>query len=118
MAQVYLVGEPVLQPVNDKLSKSKKLYNMYGPTEGTCVVTIKRLIPGARVTIGTSDSSKSTYTLGSHRGMVIPGVIGKTFMAGVQGYINLSEETVSKLNRDRISWNGEQMYRTGERILE
>ena len=118
MAQVYLVGEPVPQSVNDKWSKSKKLYNMYGPTEGTCGATIKRLLPGARVTIGAPNPSTRVYILDSHGEMAIPGVIGEIYIAGVQvakGYINLPDETGSRFLRDHISCNGEQMYRTGDK---
>lgn len=118
MVQVYLVGEPVPQSVNDKWSKSKNLYNMYGPTEGTCGATIKRLLPGARVTIGAPNPSTRTYILDPHGEMTIPGVIGEIYIAGVQvakGYINLPEETSSKFLRDHISCNGEQMYRTGDK---
>ena len=84
MAQVYLVDEPVPQSVNDKWSKSKKLYNMYEPTEGTCGATTKRLLPGAHITRGAPNTSTRTYILDSHGEMAIPGVIGEISIAGVQ----------------------------------
>ena len=118
MAQLYLVGKPVPQSVNENRSKSKKLYIMYGPTEGTCGATIKRLLPGARVAIGAPNPSTRTYILDSHGEMAIPGVIGEIYIAAVQvakGYINLPEETGSKFLRDHTSCNGEQMYRTGDK---
>ena len=115
---MYLVSEPVPQLVDDKWSKSKKLYSMYGPTERTCEATIKRLLPRARVTIGAPNPSTRTYILDSDGDMTIPGVIGEIYIAGVQvvkGYINLLDETSSKFLRDHVSCNGEQMYRTGDK---
>ena len=115
MAQVYLVGEPVPQPVKDKWTRSPKLYNMYGPTEGTCGATIKRLLPGARVTIGAPNPSTRTYIPDSQGEMAITGVIGEIYIAGVQvakEYISLPDETGSKFLRDHISCNGEQMNTT------
>ena len=104
--------------MSDKWSKSKNLYNMYGPTEGTCGATIKRLTPGARVTIGGPNPTTRLYILGSQRNMVIPGVIGEIYIAGIQvakGYLDLPDETRKRFLPDHISCNGERMYRTGDK---
>ena len=118
MTQVYLVGEPVRQPVNDKWSRSKKLYNMYGPTEGTCEATIKHLLAGAHVTISAPNPSTRTYILDSQGEMAISGVISEIYIAGVQvakGYLDLPDETGSKFLRDDISCKEEQTYKTGDK---
>ncbi|CAD6564771.1 MAG: hypothetical protein ASARMPREDX12_004428 [Alectoria sarmentosa] len=118
LSNVYLVGEQVPQSVNDKWSKNKNLYNMYGPTEATCGATIKRLMPDARVTIGGPNPTTRLYILDSRSDMAIPGVIGEIHIAGVQvakGYLNLPDETQNRFLPDHISCNGEMMYKTGDK---
>ena len=115
---MYLVGEPVPQSVSDKWSKNKNLYNMYGPTEGTCGATIKRLNPSVPVTIGGPNPITRVYILDSRRNMTIPGVVGEIYIAGVQvaqGCLNLPDETRDRFLPDHISCNGEQMYKTGDK---
>ena len=91
---------------------------MYGPTEGTCGATIKRLMPGARVTIGKPNPTTRLYILDSQRQLAIPGVIGEIYLAGIQiakGYLNLPDETKERFLPDTICSNGEEIYRTGDR---
>ncbi|KAL6235270.1 hypothetical protein BDW75DRAFT_230453 [Aspergillus navahoensis] len=59
---VYLVGEQVPQDVNDRWAARVALYNMYGPTEATCV------------------------TIGRNRRLAPPGVMGQIYLAGVQRF--------------------------------
>jgi hypothetical protein len=91
---------------------------MYGPTEGTCGATIKRLLPGEPVTIGVPNPSTRVYILKSRRGFSQPGVIGEIYLAGVQvarGYINMAEATSERFVPDSVMRNMEMMYRTGDR---
>ena len=117
-AQVYLVGEPVPQFVNDQWSKDKELYNMYGPTEGTCGATIKRLRPGIQVTIGVPNPTTRLYILDHRLDLTLPGVIGEIFLSGVQvanGYLNLPEANQERFMPDKMMCNGETMYKTGDK---
>jgi gliotoxin/aspirochlorine biosynthesis peptide synthetase len=92
---------------------------MYGPTEGTCGATIKRLLPGKPVNIGPPNPSTRVYILDRNQRLVPPGVIGEIYLAGVQiarGYIGRSTETAERFLKDTISGvPGERMYRTGDR---
>jgi acyl carrier protein len=115
---VYLVGEPVPQSVADKWASQKQLYNMYGPTEGTCGATIKKLEPGELVTIGRPNPTTRIYLLNSRKGLVQPGMIGEIYLAGVQvadGYLNLAKQNTERFLPDTICCNGERMYKTGDR---
>lgn len=115
---VYLVGEPVPPGVSDRWSSCVALYNMYGPTEGTCGATIKKLLPGQQVTIGKPNPTTRIYILNEDRLLVPPGVIGEIFLAGVQvarGYIGLPEVTADRFRPDPICRLGESMYKTGDR---
>ena len=115
---MYLVGEAVPQNVSDKWSRSHTVFNMYGPTEGTCGATIKRLLPGQPVTIGVPNPSTRVYILNSRRGFSQPGMVGEIYLAGVQvakGYINMAEATSERFLPDCVMRNMEMMYRTGDR---
>ncbi|KAE8367002.1 hypothetical protein BDV27DRAFT_170270 [Aspergillus caelatus] len=118
LSTVYLVGEPVTQDVCDRWSEQKALYNMYGPTEGTCGATIKQLHPRKRVTIGPPNPSTRIYIMNQKQGLVPPGVIGEIYIAGVQvarHYIGMPEQTAQRFVADPIIRIGERMYKTGDR---
>lgn len=113
-----MVGEPVPQVVSDRWSSVKQLYNMYGPTEGTCGATIKRLYPGKPVTIGAPNPTTRVYILDARGRLAQPGMVGEIYLAGVQvarGYIGLETETKERFLVDSIMRNGEMMYHTGDR---
>lgn len=115
---VYLVGEPVPQPVSDMWSTHKQLYNMYGPTEGTCGATIKRLLPECPVTIGPPNPTSRVYILDSKMRRAQPGMIGELYLAGIQvadGYLGLPQQTKERFLLDSVLNNGERMYKTGDR---
>ncbi|KAL4886428.1 hypothetical protein BJY04DRAFT_213196 [Aspergillus karnatakaensis] len=115
---VYLVGEQVSQPLNDKWAAKTALYNMYGPTEATCGATIKRLLPGVKVTIGRPNPTTRIYILNRYRHLAPPGVIGQIYLAGVQvsnGYLNQPQLTAERFFPDTVCRGlGEQMYATGD----
>ncbi|CAJ2504437.1 Uu.00g118310.m01.CDS01 [Anthostomella pinea] len=119
LRHVYLVGEPVKQSVNDRWASAKLLYNMYGPTEGTCGATIKRLLPTKPVTIGRPNPSTRVYILNSRGGHMPPGAIGDIHVAGVQvarGYLDLPVITTQCFLPDPFCSLGNQhMYKTGDR---
>lgn len=115
---VYLVGEQVPQTVVDQWAPGRKLYNMYGPTEGTGGATITRLYPRRPVTIGRPNPTSRLYILGRDRRLLPPGAVGEIHIAGVQvaiGYANLPVETAARFVPDTLSPGlGEYMYRTGD----
>ncbi|OTA92430.1 hypothetical protein M434DRAFT_21881 [Hypoxylon sp. CO27-5] len=116
---VYLVGEPVKQSVNDRWGAKKLLYNMYGPTEGTCGATIKRLVPGQAVTIGHPNPTTRVYIVNSKGQSVPRGMIGELCVAGVQvarGYVGMPDLTADRFLPDHSSpGSKEYMYKTGDR---
>ncbi|KAF2204309.1 nonribosomal peptide synthase GliP-like protein [Delitschia confertaspora ATCC 74209] len=119
LKNIYLVGEQVKQSVADRWTGKKAVYNMYGPTEGTCGATIKRLFPGGSVTIGGPNRSTRVYILNSKKKLIPPGMIGELYLAGVQvarGYLDLPEITADRFLPDTICPElGGFMYRTGDR---
>ena len=93
---------------------------MYGPTEGTCGATIKRLLPRRPVTIGVPNPTTRVYILTSKKTLSPPGAIGELHLAGVQiaqGYLNLPQQTQQRFMPDTVWHLGaeEMMYQTGDR---
>src|SRR3569833_785544 len=93
---------------------------MYGPTEGTCGATIKRLLPWQPVTIGVPNPTTRVYILTSEQTPAPLGAVGELYLAGVQvagGYLNMPEQ--ARLLFLPVSvWlfgAGEMMYKTGDR---
>jgi amino acid adenylation domain-containing protein len=115
---VYLVGEQVSQTVVDQWAPGRKLYNMYGPTEGTGGATITRLRPRQPVTIGRPNPTSRLYILGRENRLLPPGAVGEIHIAGVQvalGYVSMPVETAARFVPDTVSPGlGEYMYRTGD----
>ena len=90
---------------------------MYGPTEGTCGATIKRLSAGEPVTIGAPNKSTRLYILDRNQHLTPPGAIGEIYIAGIQvakGYVGLPEENEKRFLKDTIVRPEERMYRTGD----
>lgn len=119
---VYLVGEPVSQDLCDTWTAKQglKVFNMYGPTEATCGVTIKRLTRGTPVTLGVPCSSARIYILDSEMRLVPWGVVGELCIAGVQvasGYVSPPGNTSKKFALDHLNpqYTGELLYKTGDR---
>lgn len=116
---VYLGGEAVSQTVCDKWASRKEVFNAYGPTEGTCAVTLKPLRQHQPVTLGSPLASSRIYILDSAHNPVVEGVAGEIFLAGIQvslGYVNSAEQTDRNFSNDLLMPNlGERMYRTGDR---
>ncbi|KAJ5249273.1 non-ribosomal peptide synthetase [Penicillium chermesinum] len=114
----YLVGEQVSQVVNDHWSARTAVYNMYGPTEATCGATIKRLVPGEKVTIGCPNPTSRIYILDRQRRLAPPGLVGQIYLAGVQvsnGYLGQPQLTAERFFADCVCRGlGEQMYATGD----
>jgi amino acid adenylation domain-containing protein len=116
---IYLVGEQVPQWIVDQWAPGRKLYNMYGPTEGTGGATITRLVPQRPVTIGRPNPTSRVYVLSQRGRLMPPGAIGEIYIAGVQvavGYANLPQETAARFLPDTVCPGlVENMYRTGDR---
>ncbi|KAI0470479.1 hypothetical protein GGR56DRAFT_660535 [Xylariaceae sp. FL0804] len=118
LKQIYLVGEPVPQQVCDTWAKTKRVYNMYGPTESTCGATIEELRQAKPVTIGRPNLSSRVYILDRHRRPCPPNVIGDLFIAGVQvadGYLGLTDANATRFLPDPFVQAKERMYLTGDR---
>ncbi|KAI0468885.1 acetyl-CoA synthetase-like protein [Xylaria cf. heliscus] len=117
---VYFVGEAVQQSVCDLWAGQRELFNMYGPTEGTCGATIGLLTQNKPVTLGIPNPSTRVYILDSQKRLAPFGVVGEIYLAGIQvatGYIGQPTETSMRFLLDCVNpqYCKEYMYKTGDR---
>ncbi|KAI0153251.1 hypothetical protein GGR57DRAFT_502990 [Xylariaceae sp. FL1272] len=116
---LYLVGETVSPFVRDRWTETVETYNMYGPTEGTCGATTKKLEYGRPITLGRRNPTMRIYVLSPEGQLVPPGLIGDIYLAGVQvslGYQNMPHQTDTAFVKDTVyTLDEERMYRTGDR---
>jgi len=98
---------------------SVKLYNEYGPTEGTVWSTVfdaRAPLVRAQVPIGRPIPGSSAYVLTPERELAPIGVAGELWIGGpgvASGYLNRPELTAERFAEDPFS--GGRMYRTGDR---
>lgn len=116
---VVLCGEPVPQAVCDIWASEKEVFNMYGPTEGTCAAAYTQMLPGMPVTLGQPVPSARVYLLDNTGRLVHRGFVGEICIAGIQvakGYVGGTAQVASRFTSDHVLPElGERMYRTGDR---
>jgi amino acid adenylation domain-containing protein len=115
--RVLCGGEPLPESLLGALGdRVGEIWNMYGPTETTIWSTVKRVRPGARITIGRPIDNTRVYVLDADLANVPVGASGEIWIAGegvALGYAGRDE-----LTRERFIESpfvpGERMYRTGD----
>lgn len=108
---IFLGAEaPKLEVVRRWITKSRKVFTTYGPSETTCVISFGELhpdrevpfgelIPGVRVVLVDKEMKESNY--------------GEVLISGpglAAGYLNNPTLTAKKF----IDWEGSRFYRTGD----
>jgi amino acid adenylation domain-containing protein len=101
---------------------SFKLYNLYGPTEGTVWTTWARITHesknGNRPPIGKPVGNNKVYVLGSDGSLLPKGAAGELYIGGegvAMGYLNRKELTEEKFVPNPYIQN-QKMYRTGDLV--
>jgi amino acid adenylation domain-containing protein len=99
--------------------RSARLYNEYGPTEGTVWSTLfdtSRPFERAQVPIGRPIPGAANYVLTPERELAPLGVAGELWIGGpgvARGYLERPDLTAERFADDPFS--GGRMYRTGDR---
>ncbi|BET96657.1 amino acid adenylation domain-containing protein [Xenorhabdus taiwanensis] len=116
---LLLAGEAVLPQLAVRWSQNRKLFNVYGPTESTSIVTTA-LLTDERITIGKPLPNVVIRILDPEGNLAPIGVIGELHIGGVQlarGYRNALELTAKQFIRDPFSTNPtDWLYRTGDLV--
>ncbi|KAK0515361.1 hypothetical protein JMJ35_002740 [Cladonia borealis] len=111
-------GEPLTSDVVEKWATSRRLLNVYGPTETSMVVTTKQVGPDTSTyNIGKPFPTVLAFIMNQDCTDFVPyGAIGELCVAGPQlsdGYVNNVPAT--KASFAAIEWLGvEKMYKTGD----
>ncbi|MGW1951466.1 non-ribosomal peptide synthetase [Streptomyces sp. NPDC001920] len=121
LRSVVLGGEPVRRQLVDRVyaeSKVERVFNGYGPTEGTVFCTFK-LVPrdeAGEPSIGSPSSTARIYVLDDRLRPLPEGEPGELYLGGeglAWGYLNRPGLTAERFVPDpRLA--GERMYRTGD----
>jgi non-ribosomal peptide synthetase component F len=98
--RVVCTGEAMPRELAEQLlPRTRRLWNMYGPTETTIWSTGYEITAPGRVLIGRPIYNTTTYILDPHLQPVSVGMIGELHIGGVglaRGYLNRPEFTAEK----------------------
>ncbi|MFC9789643.1 amino acid adenylation domain-containing protein [Rhodococcus sp. NPDC127528] len=121
---VFLGGEAVRPHRLAQLEAAGvRLYNNYGPTEATDMVTSHRIAavdtsyPEGRIAIGEPIGNLDVYVLDPQLRLVPPGVTGELYVGGegvARGYGSRFALTSSMFVANPFAADGGRMYRTGD----
>jgi amino acid adenylation domain-containing protein/non-ribosomal peptide synthase protein (TIGR01720 family) len=116
---MIVAGEAVPPALVGEWSKSRRLFNGYGPTEGTVCAIMGELLGEERsAPIGRPIRNSQAYVLDRHLRPVPIGVTGELYLAGVglaRGYHGRSALTAARFLADPFAAvAGARMYRTGD----
>jgi fengycin family lipopeptide synthetase B len=110
-------GEACSFDIRDWLSESRKMFNLYGPTETTIFVTMHEFTAESRPTcIGRPIPNTQIYILDKQLAPVPVGVRGELYVSGAnvaRGYWNNPQLTAERFVPHPFH-DGVRMYRTGD----
>lgn len=114
---ILAAGEAFTQPLLDALTAatSARLYNGYGPTEGTIGVTVGQVT--GQITIGSVVNGARVYLLDGERRLVPQGAAGEIAIAGeglARGYLHLDGLTAERFVPLRDGPIQDKVYLTGD----
>lgn len=99
------------------LSRTRELWNLYGPTETTIWSTIERITTGDEtITVGRPIANTQVYILDQHLQPVPAGITGELYIGGsglARGYFQRPELTEERFIPDPFC-QGQRLYLTGD----
>ncbi|WP_248807365.1 amino acid adenylation domain-containing protein, partial [Pseudomonas sp. MWU13-2100] len=120
--RVFCGGEALPRSLaRELLSRSRELWNLYGPTETTiwsCVARVDGQGESVNVPIGKPMANTRIYLLDESRQPVPLGVAGELYIGGAgvaRGYLNRDDLTAERFLNDPFSQDASaRLYRTGD----
>jgi amino acid adenylation domain-containing protein len=117
---VNLAGEPLPEKLVEQIyqqTQVKRVWDLYGPSEGTTYSTYGMRRVGESANIGKPIANTQVYVL-DHRMEPTPaGVRGELYLSGAglaRGYLQQPALTAEKFLPHPFSDSGERLYRTGD----
>jgi amino acid adenylation domain-containing protein len=102
------------------VSRCRRLWHMFGPTETTVWSTLCEVIPGQAVTIGRPIANTEAYVLDRSLEPAPIGVVGELYLGGTglaRGYLHDPPKTAECFVPDPFSGRlGARLYRTGDLV--
>lgn len=99
---------------------TRRVFNTYGPTEATVIITAQEILPDRKLTIGTPLANHSSYVLDDAMRPLPPGTEGELWVGGPQlarGYLGIGvDHTRFTSNPDPDPQAPPRLYRTGDRV--
>lgn len=117
---ITLGGEPARREVVDglrRIAPQARIYNIYGPTETTIVVTAGEVAAAGPVTIGRPLTNSQIHILDDQLAPVPVGVPGELYIAGdglARGYWDAPALTADRFLPNPFGLPGSRMYHTGD----
>ena len=115
LSGIIYAGEVCDQSTGIYWSNHYKLYNYYGPTEGTIYACGKQIIDGDTHSIGKPIANLKAYILNQNQQPLPIGAIGELYIGGVglaRGYLNRTELTAEKFITNPFQTKAERDNKT------
>ena len=119
---IVSAGEPLSRSLADYIrNKGIRLFNAYGPTEGTICASLtdQPVTADGTVVIGTPVTNVPLYVLDAAHNLVPLGGVGELCMGGIQvaqGYLNRPDLTAEKFINDPFGHQHGRLYKTGDLV--
>ena len=108
---VLSAGEKITYNIIEKWSDKVKLFNAYGPTEGTVCTSMKELNPyDSTSNIGQPICGVQVYIIDKHKNILPKGAVGELVISGInvaKGYIGNSSGFDNYNNTFRLYYTGD-----------
>ncbi|MFE3542444.1 amino acid adenylation domain-containing protein [Nocardia sp. NPDC059177] len=123
--RVIVTGGDKLGPelVERWAAQGRSVFNAYGPTEATVMVTTGEMVAGEAVTLGSVIPGVAAFVLDARLRPVPAGVVGELYLAGpalAQGYLHRAELTAERFVANPFGADagapGGRLYRTGDLV--
>jgi amino acid adenylation domain-containing protein len=122
LESLLLGGEPFdvdLVRETEAIVPGARIWNLYGPTEGTINATAGRVTGEGAVTMGRPIRNVRAYVLDGAMRPVPVGVEGELYVGGTavsRGYRGRPGMTAGRYVPDPFGMEGDRLYRTGDRV--